>query len=151
MSIWDRRPKNCNLVKDSGIAPRTYCGLCNGLYQFSKIELTDSGLIRHYETYCDCEKCHRFLFTRNKKMIGWIAIMILSIVSIWVMGTPQGTIRRNLLMTGGLHAAVSATITKCEVNEDSQSENAYTVTLDGEDERWQLWTLQYVFYSSPKY
>lgn len=67
------------------------------------------------------------------------------------MATPQGAIRRHLLLTDGVHAAALAEIKGNGKTSRLWNENIYMVTVDGEPEPWQVWTLQYNCFGRPVY
>ena len=145
-----RKTVSCNLKQYSRSTPAHRYGACKGMYQFSGLEFSDYEITEKYIPCQECKQCKRFMFTSRKGLLCCSLFIVFFLILAWAIGTPQGAVRRHLLITEGLHEAISAEIKKEENSSLRTWSNAvYLVTIDGVETPWQLWSMQYSCYGMP--
>lgn len=141
---------SCDLERSSGVTPIRILGLCKGLFRLSKIDFVNGEIYKNYIPCLECKICKNFRIANTIQNISYVVIIIIMIAFIWTMGTPQGAIRRHMLSTEGVQAAIAA-----EIKESGDgglrlwNKAVYMVNVNGVEEQWQLWAMSYTCYAKP--
>lgn len=92
-----------------------------------------------------------FIFNKKKEIAFAVIFLIMFSIYAWIMATPEGAIRRRLLLSDGLYSAVTAEIELVEKKHQLRSWDytTYQVSIDGVDEKWRLWAGLYSCYGRP--
>lgn len=123
----------CELEKDAGERAHKRLMLCEGFYVSTGIPFYDEY---YGYKHCDeCNECKRYLYRKQYVNLFYSVAISLGILAIFILGTPQGAIRRSLFFTEGAQEAFLSNVERTEKEEDTGYWH-YSVAFNGEKEEW---------------
>lgn len=133
----------CEVESKTGWVAQKRLMFCKGLH--SSISISYKGGTDHWTRvpYEECTACSRYLYRDSYVKLSQAAIACICLLLLLILGTPQGVIRMHLLAQEGIQEAVSGRIEKVEETRDSMNNMHYVVTVNGEQQEWEVRRLQY--------
>lgn len=129
----------CELEKNIGVRAHKRLMLCKGFYLSTGIPFYDDYL--GYKPCAECKECKRYLYRKRYVNLFYAVAVSLSILAIFILGTPQDAIRRNLFFHEGVQEAFCSNVERIEP-EDNTRNLHYCVIVNGERQEWEVICLQ---------
>lgn len=133
----------CKLERKLGWQAKKRFMFCQGLHSSIKIFHEGNSSQITMEPYGECTECRRYLYRKCYVNCAQIVVICACLLLILVLGTPEGAIRRNLFVQEGIQEAVSGRIEKVTDEKGGTKKNHYNVTVNGEQQEWEVICLQY--------
>lgn len=129
----------CELERYAGVRAHKKLMCCEGLYIGTGIPFYDEYY--GYKQCAECKECKRYLYRKQYVNLFYAVAGSLSILTMLILGTPQGAIRRNLFFHEGVQEAFCSNVERIE-SEDNTRNLHYCVIVNGERQEWEVICLQ---------
>lgn len=129
----------CELEKRAGERANKKFMLCEGFYVSRGVPFLDECY--GYKHCAQCMECKRYLYRKQYVRLFYAAAISWCILTVLILGTPQGAIRRNLFFAEGAQEAFLSSVERTEKDEDTGYWH-YSVVVNGEQQEWVVYPWQ---------
>lgn len=134
--LW--KSKTCEIEKKTNHKADKILGFCKGIPYSYTHSYADGRSYAKMELYSKCMLCNKCLERKVYSVFFESAFIIILLLFTLIFATPQGAIKRQLLIQEGIFEAITSTIEKEDIANSKPMSEYYSVMVNDREKKWRV-------------